>query len=56
MDLNCICGHHGHVDDEFFYRYECKGCGRKFAVGQNVKLIELTAEQIDRDDDFISGE
>jgi hypothetical protein len=55
IDLHCICGYHGHVDAEFFYRYECVGCGRKFAVGQNIKLIELTPDLIDERDDFIKG-
>lgn len=45
IDLYCECGEHGHIDGEFFYYYECSSCHRKFAVGQNVKLIELTKEQ-----------
>lgn len=45
MDLHCKCGHHGHVDEEFFYYYECPKCKTVFAVGQTVKLIELTQEQ-----------
>lgn len=44
MDIQCICGRHGHVDSDFFYTYRC-GCGRLFAVGQNVRLIELTEEE-----------
>jgi hypothetical protein len=54
VDLHCECGYHGHVDAEFFYRYECVGCGRKFAVGQNIKLIELTPEQA-AGREFLSG-
>lgn len=45
IDLHCRCGHHGHFDGEFLYFYECRGCGAKYAVGQYVKLIPLTAEQ-----------
>lgn len=45
MDIYCICGAIDHVDDEFFYSYECKDCGVRYAVGQNVKLIPLTKEQ-----------
>jgi hypothetical protein len=45
IDLHCECGHHGHHDGDFFYYYECPSCGRKYAVGQNVKLIELTSKQ-----------
>lgn len=46
MDIHCPCGTRGHVDAEFFYHYKCSGCGKVYAVGQNVKLIELTEEQI----------
>lgn len=46
IDLYCKCGHHGHYDGEFFYHYECSACHRKYAVGANVKLIELNAEQV----------
>lgn len=46
MDTHCICGYEGHVDTDFFYRYECPKCHRKYAVGQNVKLIEMTPEMI----------
>ena len=44
MDTYCLCGHHGHVDVDFFYRYACPKCHRKYAVGQNIKLIEMTPE------------
>ncbi len=50
VDLHCACGHHGHVDAEFFYRYQCPACQRKYAVGQIVKLIELTPDEIAHDD------
>ena len=46
IDLHCKCGYHGHVDTDFFYHYECPKCHTKYAVGQNIKLIELTPEQI----------
>ena len=46
MDLRCECGLLGHFDGEFFYHYECRGCGRKFAVGQNIKLIELGQDEV----------
>lgn len=45
IDLHCKCGYHGHMDADFFYFYECPHCEAKYAVGQVVKLIELTAEQ-----------
>jgi hypothetical protein len=44
MDLHCKCGHHGHVDDEFFYYYVCPKCKTTYAVGNKVKLIELNEE------------
>lgn len=46
MDVHCKCGYHGHIDGEFFYRYECAGCGQKYAVGEVVKLIPLTESQV----------
>jgi len=45
MDVHCVCGHHGHVDKDFFYFYKCPKCGKKYAVGAVVKLIPLTDEQ-----------
>jgi len=45
IDLHCKCGYLGHVDAEFFYYYKCPKCSTKYAVGQNVKLIELSSEQ-----------
>ena len=45
VDLHCKCGHHGHYDGDFLYFYQCPACGTKYAVGQNIKLIPLTAEQ-----------
>ena len=45
IDLHCKCGYHGHYDGGFFYYYACPKCGAKYAVGQNVKLIELTVAQ-----------
>jgi hypothetical protein len=46
VDLHCVCGSHGHIDGYFLYHYQCAGCGRKYALGMNVPLIELTAEQV----------
>ena len=45
IDLHCVCGHMGHVDDSFFYFYQCPNCNARYAVGQNVVLIPLTEEQ-----------
>lgn len=60
IDLHCKCGHHGHVDAEFFFHYECAKCGQKYAVGHVIKLIPLTQEQVDyceaNFNGFIKGE
>lgn len=45
MDLRCKCGLFSHIDCEFFYAFECPNCHTKYAVGQNIKLIELTPKQ-----------
>ena len=45
IDLYCACGHHGHFDGDFLYYFECPACNAKYAVGQVVKLIPLTAKQ-----------
>lgn len=45
IDLYCSCGLHGHVHTEYSWFYEC-ACGKKYALGETVKLIELNEEQI----------
>lgn len=47
IDLHCDCGFEGHIDAGFFYHYECPSCKTKYAVGQNIKLIKLTTEEIE---------
>lgn len=46
VDIHCICGVHGHIDDDFVYSVICKGCGRKYAMGQNIKLIPLDTPEL----------
>lgn len=46
IDLHCVCGVHGHHDGDFMYTVRCSECGRKYAVGQNVKLIELDTPEL----------
>lgn len=46
IDLHCECGFHGHVDGEFFYHWRCPKCDACYNVGQNVRLIKLTPEEI----------
>jgi DNA-directed RNA polymerase subunit RPC12/RpoP len=43
-----VCGSHGHIDGYFLYHYACAKCGRKYALGMHVPLIELTPEQATR--------
>jgi len=42
MDVQCICGHLGHVDDDFTYYYKCHACQRMFAVDPHVRLLEVS--------------
>lgn len=46
IDLRCICGTHGHIDGDFVYSVKCKDCGRKYAMGQNVKMIPLDTPEL----------
>lgn len=47
IDLHCSCGAHGHIDASyFFYHYKCVACGQKYALGQCIRLIPLTPEQV----------
>lgn len=45
MDLHCACGHHGHVDAEFAYHYECPACHEVWALGSHVRLYRLAPEE-----------
>ena len=45
IDLHCECGAHMHFDGGFFYNFACPHCGRKYATGMNIKLIELSEEE-----------
>lgn len=47
IDLYCKCGYEGHMDIDFLYYYECPKCNKKYALGRNIKLIELNKEQIE---------
>lgn len=44
MDVRCKCGHHGHVDSDFAYFYQCPSCKQVFGVGEYVKIVELPQE------------
>ena len=51
MDLNCSCGHLGHIDDEFAYSIRCRQCGQTYATGS---YIVLTPIDPDDDKDIVS--
>lgn len=46
MDVHCACGHHSHIDADFFYFFECVKCGAKYSVGAHVSLHPLTDEEV----------
>jgi len=46
VDLHCACGSHGHFDGYGMYAVKCVDCGRKYRVGQNIALIELTTPEM----------
>ena len=50
VDIHCKCGCDSHVDTTFFYYFQCPKCGKKYAVGQHIKLIELSEEEIEESD------
>ena len=45
IDVHCECGHHGHIDEEFFYYWKCSQCGKVYKVGANIKMIPLTDDE-----------
>ena len=47
MDVRCSCGNHGHVDADFAYYVRCSHCGKLWAMCANVRMIEVTAEDIE---------
>lgn len=32
LDLHCVCGYHGHLDDMFAYAVQCGGCDRVYEM------------------------
>lgn len=46
MDVHCVCGYHGHVDDGFVYYVKCPACHRVYMVNGHVELVELKVEEI----------
>ena len=46
MDIHCSCGKHTHVDAEFAYYVRCSACGKLWAMCANIRMVEVTAEEI----------
>lgn len=40
MDVHCVCGYSGHIDEDFAYFIKCPSCGRYYEVSGFVKLYE----------------
>jgi len=49
IDITCECGANGHIDGDFAYQVDCPYCGRKYLLGSNIKLIELTKAEAKED-------
>jgi hypothetical protein len=45
-DIHCSCGAHGHIDAQFAYYVRCGACGKLWALSGNVRMVEVTAEEI----------
>lgn len=44
MDLECECGMHGHLDEDFLYHVKCSGCGRVYEVDPYVVLRPIDVQ------------
>ena len=45
IGIDCECGHHAHLDEEFLYHYRCPACGAAYALSPHIRLVRLTAEE-----------
>lgn len=41
MDVQCACGYHSHIDEEFVYHVQCPKCKRVYFCNGHIELIEL---------------
>lgn len=46
MQVDCSCGESTHVDGMFQWHWRC-ACGKSYAVGQRIALLELTPEEFE---------
>lgn len=44
IDIHCNCGNSSHFDGDFAYALRCPHCSKVFALGQTIRLIELSEE------------
>jgi hypothetical protein len=47
LDLNCLCGYHGHFDGDFAYFLRCGSCGRTYEMPHT---FEVTPDETPEDD------
>jgi len=40
-DVYCKCGHHGWIEGDFAYFYECPSCHNVFVLNGHIRMIEL---------------
>ena len=38
-DLHCICGTHGHIDQDFAYFVQCEDCKRTYALNGHIQMV-----------------
>lgn len=53
MDVHCVCGYFGHVDDDFVYYVKCPACHRVYMVNGYVELVLLTNAEATSKDLFV---
>ena len=44
MDVECKCGEHSHVDQDFAYHVKCPYCGTVYMCNGHIELIEIEEE------------
>ena len=44
MDVHCVCGEIGHIDESFAYHVKCPKCERVYFCNGHIELIELEKE------------
>lgn len=47
-DIHCLCGETMHFDGRHLYFLRCPVCGRAYRVGQYLRLLPITSEEVER--------